>query len=83
MAMIRPVHLTLLFAAFLLIAGCATTIPMDYERTASTALADPSGTELGRFFQAEMDVHPGMSGTILLPTGEWGFRARAGLANQA
>jgi len=56
---------------------------MDYERTASTALADPSGTELGRFFQAEMDVHPGMSGTILLPTGEWGFRARAGLANQA
>lgn len=81
--MIRPVHLTLLFSTLLLLAGCATTILRDYERTASTALADPSGTELGRFFQAEMDVHPGMSGTILLPTGEWGFRARAGLANQA
>ena len=81
--MIRPVHLTLLFSACLWLAGCATTIPTDYQRTESTAFADPGGTELGRFFRAEMDAHPGKSGMTLLSTGEWGFRARAGLANQA
>ena len=47
------------------------------------AYADPEETELGRFFQREMAAHPGKSGVVLVPTGEWGFRARAGLANQA
>jgi putative cardiolipin synthase len=49
----------------------------------STALADPEGTELGRFFTSEMEAHPGKSGVVLVPTGEWGFRARSGLSNQA
>ena len=78
-----PVRLTLLLSAYLLFAGCATTISRDYERTASTAYEDPYETELGRFFQAEIAAHPGKSGMVLLSTGEWGFRARAGLANQA
>lgn len=81
--MIRPVHLALLLSACLWLAGCATTIPTDYERTTTTAFPDPGGTELGRFLQTEMDANPGKSGTVLLSTGEWGFRARAGLANQA
>jgi len=34
-------------------------------------------------FQAEIAAHPGNSGVLLVPTGEWGFRARAGLSNQA
>jgi putative cardiolipin synthase len=65
------------------LAGCATTIPTVQDRTVSTALADPQETELGKFFQSEMEAHLGQSGVVLVPTGEWGFRARAGLANQA
>jgi putative cardiolipin synthase len=79
----QSLSLLVLFSACLLLVGCATTIPRDYERTSSTALADPGGTELGRFFSAEIDAHPGKSGMVLLTTGEWGFRARAGLANRA
>ena len=78
-----PVRLTLLLSACLLFAGCATTIPKVQDRTISTALADPEGTELGRFFQTEMKTHPGKSGVVLVSTGEWGFRTRTGLSNQA
>ncbi len=67
----------------LLITGCATRLPQNYERTASTAFARPEATELGRFFQAELIAHPGKSGVALVPTGEWGFRARSGLATMA
>jgi putative cardiolipin synthase len=77
------VRLTLLFSACLLFAGCATTIPKVQDRSVSTALTDPAETELGRFFQLELEAHPGKSGVVLVSTGEWGFRARAGLANQA
>jgi putative cardiolipin synthase len=76
-------RLTPLFSAILLLEGCATTIPVDVDRLVSMAYADPGSTELGRFFQAEISAHPGESGVVLVPIGEWGFRARAGLANQA
>ena len=72
-----------LFSVCLLLVGCATSIPKGYDRNVSTAYGNPGETELGRFFQAEMEGHPGKSGVVLLTTGEWGFRARAGLANQA
>jgi len=78
-----PVRLILLFSAGLLLAGCATTVPVDHDRTPSAALADPASTELGKFFESEIEAHPGESGVVLVPTGEWGFRTRAGLANQA
>jgi putative cardiolipin synthase len=78
-----PLRLTLLFSAILLLAGCATTIPTDVDRPVSMAYADPAETEVGQFFQTEIEAHPGKSGMVLLSTGEWGFRARAGLANQA
>ena len=77
------VRLTFLCYFCLLLASCATTLPTDYERPVSTALTDPEETELGRFFQQEISAHPGKSGVALVPTGEWGFRARAGLSNQA
>jgi putative cardiolipin synthase len=79
----RSVHLTLLVSAFLLLSSCATTIPRDHERPASTALTNPEETQLGRFFRQEISSRPGKSGMVLLETGEWGFRARAGLMNQA
>ena len=72
-----------LLVVCLLFAGCATTIPRDHERPVSTAFAEPGETVLGQFFQAEIAAHPGKSGVVLVPTGEWGFRARAGLLNQA
>ncbi len=78
-----PRHLLLPLSACLLLVSCATTIPTDYERPVSTSLADPAETELGRLFQPEIAAHPGDSGVLLVPTGEWGFRARAGLSNQA
>ena len=77
------VRLTFLCYICLLLASCATTIPTDYESPVSTALADPEETELGRFFQREISAHPGKSGVALIPSGEWGFRARVGLSNQA
>jgi putative cardiolipin synthase len=63
--------------------GCATTLPPNVERTPSTALANPEQTELGGLFQAELAAHPGESGASIISTGEWGFRARAGLATSA
>lgn len=80
---IRINFLLLVATAGLLLAGCATTLPVAPDRAVSTALADPSGTELGRFFETEMLANPGKSGAVLVPTGEWGFRSRVGLANQA
>jgi putative cardiolipin synthase len=76
-------HLILSLSACLLLVSCATTIPTHYERRVSTSLADPAETELGRFFEPEIAAHPGDSGVLLVPTGEWGFRARTGLSNQA
>jgi len=79
----KAVRLTLLSSVCLLFASCATTLPTDYARTSSTSLSAPEETELGRFFQQEISAHPDKSGVMLIPTGEWGFRARAGLSNQA
>lgn len=78
----RPVRL-LLFCICLLLAGCATALPVAHERTPSTALIDPQQTELGRFFQADLAAHPGESGVMLLANGEWAFRTRTGLSNLA
>jgi putative cardiolipin synthase len=72
-----------LFLACLLLAGCATNLPKGYDRSFSTALTEPGKTELGRFFAPDVAAHPGKSGVLLVPTGEWGFRARAGLSNLA
>lgn len=78
-----PRFLLVALSVHLLIVGCATTLPEDYERTHSTALAQPEDTSLGRFFQADIDAHPDLSGVDLVDTSEWGFRGRVGLANMA
>jgi putative cardiolipin synthase len=81
--LIARLLLMLSFVGCLLVAGCASESSRHYDRSPSMALAESGETELGRFFQPEISAHPDQSGTILIPTGEWGFRARAGLANQA
>jgi putative cardiolipin synthase len=81
--MLKPVDLKLLLSACLLLSGCATSLPKFQGRPVSTAFADPGTTELGLFFASEMDAHPVKSGIIPVTSGEWGFRARTGLANQA
>jgi len=73
----------LLSGCLLLLAGCATTLPTDFTRTPSTALANPEKTEMGRFFLPEIEAHPGESGAMLIASGREGFRARVGLANVA
>jgi putative cardiolipin synthase len=78
-----PVRLTLLVIITLILIGCATNLPTDYEQPVSTALSVPEETELGRIFHQEISGHPGKSGVVIVPTGEWAFRVRAGLSNQA
>ncbi len=75
--------LTLALCACLVLGGCATAIPKVHDRTVTTALSDPQATELGRFFQPEIEANPGKSGVVLVPTGEMGFRSRVGFANVA
>jgi len=67
----------------LALGGCATRLPEAPERSSSTAFDQPLQTGLGRFFQSELAEHPGQSGAAVVTTSEWGFRARAGLANLA
>jgi len=73
--------ITLILA--LALGGCATRLPVAPERSSSTAFDKPLETGLGRFFQSELAAHPGKSGVAMVSTSEWGFRARAGLANMA
>jgi putative cardiolipin synthase len=81
--MMKTLRFGLFLAACLWLAGCATRVPDYSERSISRAFSEPQETELGRFFAGEIAAHPGKSGVVLVPSGEWGFRARAGLSNQA
>lgn len=73
--------LTLLLA--LVLSACATRPHADYERTPTFSLAGHKKTDLGRFFQEELDAHPGESGVALIRSSEWAFRVRAALADMA
>jgi len=75
--------LCLILLCSLIIAGCASTPPQSYYRTPSLALEDPETTSLGQAFKAEIAANPGDSGILLVTSGEWAFRSRAGLANLA
>ena len=66
-------HFTLLCFITLSLAGCATTVPQDKERTFSSAFDHPEETRLGRFFEPDIQAHPGKSGVILIPRGEQGY----------
>jgi len=68
--------------AILLFFGCAT-LPTDFERSESYALADTEDTAFGRARAAERAAHPGKSGFHLLPNGLDAFVARAVMSQRA
>ncbi len=64
-----------LILIFLLLSGCAS-LPVNYPRTFTTALAQPEETALWKVIQLQLDNHPGQSGFYLLPSGIDAFVAR-------
>jgi putative cardiolipin synthase len=75
------VLLVLLFAC---LSGCASLPPgSGYPRTASSALAHPDSTRLGRQFADAAHAHPGTSGFRIIPVGADGFLIRMQMINAA
>jgi putative cardiolipin synthase len=78
------VKFVLACAALLLCAGCATQPPgSDYAKAASSALARPEATRLGRELASAKAQHPGTSGFKLLPVGVDSFLLRMQMAKRA
>ncbi len=67
----------------LLVAACATLPGADYPKQASTALAHPETTRLGRQLDARAHEHPGVSGFRMLFEGVDGFLVRAEMVGAA
>jgi putative cardiolipin synthase len=65
------------------VTACATVPGADYPKDASTALAQPEGTSLGREFAAVTMAHQGESGFHLLVQGVDSFLVRAEMARAA
>src|SRR5512140_2585766 len=67
-----------------LVAGCATLPPGSaYPKTASSALAHPEETKLGRRYEGLARANRGNSGFRMLTEGVDGFLTRAEMANAA
>jgi len=83
--MYRTAFLLHLLAALtlIMIVGCATSLPTDFDRPESYALTDTNDTDLGRARAAEQAAHPGKSGFYLLEDGLDAYVARAVLARRA
>jgi len=74
----------LIAIAALGLAGCASLPPgADFPKPASTAIADPGNTRLGRQFAAAIRSHPEQSGFRLLPVGLDSFLLRVQSADAA
>jgi putative cardiolipin synthase len=65
-----------------LLAGCAT-VPNEYPRNPSSAVADYSATDLGRLFGEAAARHPGESGFAIIRQGRQAFTARVALTELA
>jgi putative cardiolipin synthase len=70
-------------ALTVLLAGCATELPSLEGRTPTAALADTSGTRLGRALAPGLAVHAGQTGVHPLPSPRDAFAARGLLAAAA
>lgn len=83
----RPCRASFLAVAVLAIAllgGCATLPPgADFPKTASSALAHPEQTRLGRQFAGAAREHDGHSGFRIIPVGADGFLIRMQMINAA
>jgi len=67
-------------ASAALLAAC-TTVDWSYERSRSSALAEPRKTSVGALFQEAADQHPGESGFSLVEQGEAAFLGRLAMAD--
>lgn len=71
-----------MFAAVLLLSGCAT-LQLNARRQPSLAFASDKTGQLWRTWSATLGEHPGLSGFMLLPSGVDAFASRVTLADQA
>ena len=66
------------------LSGCASLPPgSDFPRTASSAIANPEQTRLGRQFEDAARAHDGNSGFRIIPVGADGFLTRMQMINAA
>src|SRR5512143_2480296 len=77
-------YLWLVVLIVALLGGCASLPPgSDFPKTASTALAHPEQTRLGRQFSDAARQHGGNSGFRIIPAGADGFLVRMQMINAA
>ncbi len=77
-------HASLIALMVVAIGGCASLPPgSDFPKVASTALAHPDETRLGRQFAAAGRDHGGNSGFRIIPEGTDGFLLRMEMINAA
>ena len=82
--MIGRFHLLFIMLIVAILGGCATFPPgADYPKTASSALAHPEETRLGRQFVNAAREHDGNSGFRIIPVGADGFLNRMQMINAA
>jgi putative cardiolipin synthase len=79
-----PSRLSVFILVLGLLGGCAVLPPgSDFPKTASTALASPDQTRIGRQFESSARAHGGASAFRILSSGVDGFLTRAQMINTA
>lgn len=82
--MVARSHCSLVVLIVALLSGCASLPPgSDFPRVASSALAHPEETRLGRQFENAAREHKGNSGFRIIPVGADGFLMRMQMINAA
>ncbi len=82
--MIGRFQLSLVVLIFAILGGCASLPPgSDFPKTASSALAHPEETRLGRQFETAAREHDGNSGFRIIPVGADGFLVRMQMIDAA
>lgn len=82
--MIHRLQLVLVVLMVAILGGCRSLPPgSDVAKTASTALAHPEETRLGRLFDQAARAHAGHSGFRIIPVGADGFLTRMQMINAA
>ena len=82
--MIGRLHFSLVVLIVAVLSGCASLPPgSDFPKLASSALAHPEDTRLGRQFENAAREHNGNSGFRIIPVGADGFLTRMQMINAA
>ena len=82
--MIGRLRFSIFILILALVGGCASLPPgSDFPKIASSALAHPEETRLGRQFDHEARKHNGNSGFRIIPVGADGFLMRMQMINAA